>query len=115
MISWVVVAWLIVVVAFYAPAKAEGLTAEQRRAKRAIKDVFPDRHEDDAVAVAWCESRLDPDARNGQFRGVLQMGAWERRTFGHGPGAYAQARAALKYFRVTGSDWSPWACRWAAS
>lgn len=65
----------------------------------------------EALAVAWCESRYDVNARNGQYLGLFQMGSWERRTFGHGPDALAQARAAYRYFIASGSDWSPWSCR----
>jgi hypothetical protein len=67
-----------------------------------------------AVAVAWCESRLSPAARNGQYRGLFQMGSNERRLFGHGESAYEQSQAAHRYFVHSGRDWSPWGCRWAA-
>lgn len=78
--------------------------------RRAICDVFG-RYCDQAVDVAWCESRLRPDARNGQYLGLFQMGARERQLFGHGPSAYAQARAAHRYFVRSGRDWSPWSCK----
>lgn len=61
-----------------------------------------------AVSVAWCESRLDPAARNGQYRGVFQMGAAERARYGHGRTVLAQARAARRYYAIAG--WTPWAC-----
>lgn len=61
-----------------------------------------------AVQVAWCESSLNPEARNGQYRGVFQMGSSERARFGHGRTVLAQARAARRYWRISG--WSPWAC-----
>lgn len=61
-----------------------------------------------AVRVAYCESRLDPRARNGQYRGVFQMGAAERARFGHGRSVLSQARAAKRYHAVAG--WSPWSC-----
>lgn len=77
-------------------------------------DVFGPRYGPEAVRVAWCESRLYVWAANGQYRGIFQMGHHERRLFGHGPGAYAQARAARRYFVASGRDWSPWSCRWAA-
>jgi hypothetical protein len=64
-----------------------------------------------AVRVARCESGLRTDAVNGQYLGLFQMGWNERRLFGHGPTAEAQARAALRYFIVSGRDWSPWSCR----
>jgi hypothetical protein len=63
-----------------------------------------------ALNVSWCESKWYVWAQNGQYRGLFQMGDWERRTFGHGGGAWAQARAAHKYFVASGRDWSPWAC-----
>ena len=64
-----------------------------------------------AVAVAWCESRLTTAARNGQYLGLFQMGSQERRLFGHGPTARAQAEAAHEYFVRSGRDWSPWSCK----
>jgi len=69
----------------------------------------------EAVAVAWCESRLQPTAQNGQYLGLFQMGSFERRLFGHGRTAREQAVAAHRYFVRSGRDWSPWSCRWAAS
>jgi hypothetical protein len=69
---------------------------------------------DEAIDVAWCESRLSTSARNGQYLGLFQMGSNERRLFGHGDSAHAQAVAAHRYFVRSGRDWSPWSCRWAA-
>jgi hypothetical protein len=59
-----------------------------------------------AVKVFWCESRHRPDARNGQYRGVAQMGVRERARFGHGPDSLTQIRAAYEYFKI--SHWRPW-------
>jgi len=81
--------------------------------KAAICGVFG-RYCEEAVSVAWCESRLDPTARNGPYLGLFQMGSSERRLFGHGDTAHEQAVAAHKYFVASGRDWSPWGCRWAA-
>jgi hypothetical protein len=67
-----------------------------------------------AIAVAWCESRLTTTAQNGQYLGLFQMGWSERRLFGHGQTAHRQALAAHRYFLRSGRDWSPWGCRWAA-
>lgn len=67
----------------------------------------------EAVAVAWCESRLRTTAQNGQYLGLFQMGSYERDLFGHGRSARAQAVAAHRYFVLSGRDWSPWSCRWA--
>ena len=65
--------------------------------------------------IAWCESRLSTRAQNGQYLGLFQMGSYERQLFGHGQSARDQAVAAHRYFVRSGRDWSPWACRWAAS
>jgi hypothetical protein len=78
--------------------------------KVAICDVFGP-YCRQAINVAWCESRLQTTARNGQYLGLFQMGAHERRLFGHGPTAHEQAVAAHKYFVVSGRDWSPWSCK----
>lgn len=86
---------------------------EARPVPLVVCDVFG-RYCDQALAVSWCESRWHTDARNGQYLGLFQMGAWERRQYGHGPDAVSQARAAWRYFNATGRTWRPWSCRWAA-
>lgn len=68
-----------------------------------------------ALAVAWCESGHQTTARNGQYLGLFQMGVYARQLAGHGDSAYEQSLAAYKLFVVSGRDWSPWSCRWAAS
>lgn len=98
-----------VIVFFWAAGSAE--SHGSRPVPLAICDVFGVRHCAAALEVSWCESRFNTDARNGQYRGLFQMGSWERRTFGHGHSAEAQARAAERYFIRTGRDWSPWSCR----
>ncbi len=92
---------------------------EQRRLaalppKQAICSVFGS-YCQEALAVSWCESRHSTTAQNGQYLGLFQMGSYERSLFGHGSTARAQALAAHRYFVRSGRDWSPWACRWAAS
>jgi hypothetical protein len=86
--------------------------------KVAIYKVFGPRIAPQALRVAWCESRFQTTARNGQYLGLFQMGSHERRTFGHGATALAQARAAYRYYRYSlrhnGDGWRPWSCRWAA-
>jgi hypothetical protein len=81
--------------------------------RKAICSVFG-AHCEEALAVAWCESRLRTTAENGQYRGLFQMGSYERSLFGHGTSAHDQSLAAHRYFVRSGRDWSPWACRWAA-
>ena len=78
--------------------------------KAAICDTFGN-YCRQAVAVAWCESRLTTTAENGQYLGLFQMGSYERRLFGHGPTAGEQAEAAHQYFVRSGRDWSPWSCK----
>jgi len=69
-----------------------------------------------AYEVAGCETGNTYDiwASNGQYKGLWQMGAHERKLFGHGWNAWDQAKAAHKYYIASGRDWSPWSCRWAA-
>jgi hypothetical protein len=66
---------------------------------------------DAAWQVAGCETgyTYSPWAQNGQYLGLFQMGSWERNTFGHGNNVWDQARAAHRYYRVSG--WGPWECQ----
>jgi hypothetical protein len=64
-----------------------------------------------ALQVARCESGYRTTAQNGQYLGIFQMGSSERRLFGHGGTALAQAKAAYRYFVRSGRDWSPWSCK----
>jgi hypothetical protein len=66
---------------------------------------------DEALDVAWCESKLHITAENGQYKGLFQMGSSERDTFGHGDTALEQSVAAERYFISSGRDWSPWSCK----
>lgn len=79
-------------------------------ARAAIRAIFG-RYASQAIHVAWCESRLNVWARNGHQLGLFQMGSWERSRYGNGMGAWAQTRAAHRYFVATGRDWSPWVCK----
>lgn len=78
--------------------------------RAAITHVFG-RYAGQALAVAWCESRLSVYARNGQYLGLFQMGSYARGRYGHSWTALGQSRAAYRYFRDAGSDWSPWECK----
>lgn len=69
----------------------------------------------EALLVAACETggTFSVWARNGQYRGLFQMGAAERRRYGHGVDPWSQARAAKRYFIATAYTWRPWPeCRW---
>ncbi len=79
-----------------------------------ICDVFGDRYCAEALRISWCESGWRTEARNGQYLGLFQMGSWARSRYGHGSNAWLQAQAAWRYFKASGRDWSPWACKWAA-
>ena len=78
--------------------------------RQAIRCAFP-RAWPAATRVAVCESGLRTTARNGQYLGMFQMGRHERATYGHGPSAIEQARAARRYFDATGRTWGPWECK----
>jgi len=109
----ILLAAISLLLAFPSFAGAGRIDEQQARAKPIICKVFGSRCAE-ALAVSWCEAKWYVWAQNGQYRGLFQMGDWERRTYGHGSGAWAQARAALRYFNASGRDWSPWACKWAA-
>jgi hypothetical protein len=64
-----------------------------------------------AIRVASCESHLSIWARNGQYLGLFQMGAYARARYGHSWNAWGQARAAYRYFRDAGYSWAPWSCK----
>lgn len=66
-----------------------------------------------AIAVARCETggTFDVNANNGQYLGLFQMGDYARSAYGHARDAWGQAVAAYRYFKASGSDWSPWQCR----
>jgi len=85
---------------------------ELRDPRAAIAHVFGV-YASEAIAVSSCETggTFDVWASNGQYLGLFQMGSSERRTYGHGSTALAQARAAWRYFVASGRDWSPWSCR----
>jgi hypothetical protein len=90
--------------------KREARSRASASPRAAICDVFG-RYCREAITVAWCESRLATTALNGQYLGLFQMGSSERRLFGHGSTARAQAEAAHTYFVRSGRDWSPWSCK----
>lgn len=68
-------------------------------------------HADEALRVAWCESKWHTGAENGQYMGLFQMGSGERARYGHSASALGQARSAYRYFVASGLDWSPWSCK----
>lgn len=95
-----------------APPTETARVFSAHRVKRAIRIVWgPNWREVQAITVAACESTFNTHAVNGQYRGIFQMGEWERATYGHGWTPRAQARAAHRYFVASGRDWSPWECK----
>ena len=73
----------------------------------AIRHVFGE-YGSQAVAVAKCESgwSMTPNAHNGQYLGMFQMGSYARAAYGHGEDRLTQARAAYRYFVASGRDWA---------
>ncbi|TML18987.1 MAG: hypothetical protein E6G28_12755 [Actinobacteria bacterium] len=88
----------------------EMLSLKSASPREAICGAFGDNCSE-AVDVAWCESRLQTTAQNGEYLGLFQMGTLARHLFGHGSTAWAQATAAHRYFVYSGRDWSPWSCK----
>lgn len=91
-------------------AQVRSLQAARSTPQGAIRHVFGP-YAEQALAVAWCESRFDVNARNGQYLGLMQMGEYARGRYGHGPTALEQARAAYAYFVDAGYSWGPWSCK----
>lgn len=61
----------------------------------------------DLRAVAWCESRLDPWAANGRYKGLMQLG-WS--PFGFSP--FDPVASALSTAAVVKREgWRQWECR----
>ena len=108
-----VLASIAAAVTLAAPATVAPDTAQSTAdTKRAICTVFG-RYCGQALRVSYCESRWNVYARNGQYLGLFQAGAYARR-YGFGWNAWAQARGAYGYFRASGYSWGPWTCGWAA-
>lgn len=64
------------------------------------------------MTVAWCESRMNPHATNGQYKGLFQLSARHRsdpiiRLLGWRD-AYAEALHTVRYVKRHG--WSEWQC-----
>jgi hypothetical protein len=100
-------------------ANKRGQTIERLRRELSTRTIGPTLairvvfgvYAEQALAVAWCESRWWAGARNGQYLGLFQMGEYARSRYGHSADPLGQARAAYAYFVDSGRDWSPWQCR----
>lgn len=96
------------------------MTHSQREVKHLIRHVWH-RHYRAAQRVAYCESRYDRHAQNGQYLGVYQLSeSWRwyfRRLYprwhdvAYTPGENVRAAHAI----WLGQGWSSWTCGWAAS
>ena len=110
MIRTVLLALSIVTVRHPYPADRPAPVAEA-----IIRDVWPAHLADAAISVAFCESRMRGNARNGRFRGLFQIGP--REWAAHRPRPDADiydrrdnAQAAYSYWLTT-RDWRRWSCR----
>ena len=87
-----------------------GWSQTQLRVYRGIRVVFPV-HYREARRVFYCESRWDPWAANGQYRGVPQLSAAYRSRFHVLDGHWWDAlRAAHAIYRADGDSWREWSC-----
>lgn len=105
---------LLAVLVLFAAVPAEAGSPSPQRNQQIIRIVFG-AYGDQAVDVADCETggKFSVWAGYGkhQYWGLFQMGTSERARYGHGWNAWAQARAAKRYFIASGRDWSPWECK----
>lgn len=77
-----------------------------------IADTWPEGLRRQALDVAWCESRGKPTARNGQYRGLFQIGRSEWKTIGEGGDVHDgwdNSAGAFRLFVQRG--WRPWECQ----
>lgn len=67
--------------------------------------------QDQAVNVAWCESTLDSNAVNGQYRGWFQLGHMHDHYLNGGSvwDGGTNADAAWQLWADSGG-WGPWSC-----
>lgn len=103
----------VIVLAMAIPTAASAQDRGVSGVKAIIRAVFGPRYGEQAVRVAGCETGETYwwGSKNGQYLGIFQMGSRERAKYGHGNGAWPQARAAYRYFVASGRDWSPWECK----
>ena len=66
---------------------------------------------DEVINVAWCESRGKPTARNGQYRGILQMGRNEWKKYGRGDIFNPIDNLKAGYRLYLDRGWQPWECK----
>lgn len=84
---------------------------------------YADSAAEQAVRVAWCESRWTTWDRLGQYAGVGQLGNQERAEYGIGvyasrdpeaaitASAVLQVRSFYRMFVAAGRSWGRWSCR----
>lgn len=86
---------------------------EKSPAETAIEKAFSQHGETvvtEAKRVAWCESRWQPDVRNGQYLGLFQLGAYHWWRF-DGPWYDPEVNAAAAQSLYTEQGWTPWTCK----
>ena len=81
--------------------------------EQAIAATWPPELHVQALNVGWCESTGKQTARNGQYRGLFQMGRREWAKYGEGDvlDAFDNAAAAFRYFVDVGGSFRPWQCQ----
>ncbi len=113
---------LLIVALVFAPSATAHFKPGRHNAEHAINKAWCGSnnricvHGEEAKVVARCEAsdyywwflNRPTSARNGQFLGMFQMGSSERARYGHGSDPWSQARAAHRYWLVSG--WGPWQC-----
>lgn len=88
-----------------------GCSAEQWIRFRFAERGATPAEQDEAVAVAWCESRLNPAARNGEYLGLFQLGHYHYDRPGMDAPLTAAGNAAAAADLWVEAGWTPWSCR----
>lgn len=80
--------------------------------ERVIADTWPAELRPQALNVAWCESTGKPGVRNGQYKGLFQMGRNEWIKYGDGGNVYDAWDNSAGAFRLfVDRGWQPWECK----
>ena len=97
--------------------KPDHRTKKNDPAPKTISDVIRDvfgKHADDALRVARCESRLDPNAVSGSFVGIFQIGesfhGWRVKEVRGKDLTHARTNVRVARHLFDDQGWRPWTC-----
>lgn len=93
------------------PRKVPHCQSHKLSPPAAVRCVFPARAQAKALRVMWCESKNNPRAKNGQYRGLFQMGSRERATYAYTGYSTPLQQVQAAHNLWTWRGWQPWSCQ----